>query len=113
MGRLDDALLAAARLKNSPLTIGSVTADPSSNTLSTSGIDITKHINKADTNCKEFGVAGVAAMNEVCTGLLGTFDTMHSGVSVVFLGSAVLLGMMLAAFWHGDGRKKNETAGAV
>lgn len=113
VGYLDDALLAAARIKNVPLHFTNLIADPSSNTISTAGLDITKHINKADWDCKEFGNTGVAAINEVCTGLLKTYDTMHSGIAVLFICSAVLFGMLLMSFWHGDKGKKNVATGKV
>lgn len=109
-GKLDTALLAAARLKNSPLTIGYITADPSSNTLSVSGMNITNVVGKVDLDCQEFGNAGIAAMNETCTGLLGTFDTMHSGVAMVFICSAVVFVMMLVSFWYGNKETKNASA---
>ena len=60
-------------------------------------------------DCKEFGNAGVAAINEVCTGLLGTSDTIHSGMGTVFVCGVVLLVMMLMSFWHGSSKIVSKT----
>lgn len=109
VGYLDDALLAAAHLKNSLLIIGPLTTNPFSKTFSISGVDITKHLNKSHMDCKEFGNAGVAAINEVCTGLLGTSDTIHSGMGTVFVCGVVLLVMMLMSFWHGSSKIVSKT----
>ena len=93
---LHSALIEAARLKNESLRIGTITVKPS-DALSP---------NESIIHCKEFGNAGEAAINEVCTGLLQTFDTMHSGVAMLFISSFVLFVMILVSFWYGDAGKK-------
>lgn len=74
----------------SPLGLLKIPADTLNSDVYQSAID-----------CKEIGTVGVQAFDEMCTGLLPTFDSVHATTWVLMATCLVLMVLMLGAWRHG------------